>query len=446
MRARVAVLVAALGGCAIPHRAAVLPSRDEAWIAVLSGEMPDPISDVARHAWIVASLPPQRNYLRWELGGGGHHEDSAPFRWFGDEDADVAVHGVVHGDRARIAELVACLDRSTSGYRERHPSYWPIPGPNSNTIIAEALRDCGIHVELPATCIGRDYLGPAGVARTESGTGVQAETWIAGARVGLVEGVEAHFVGLPIGVHVWPPGVTAPINPAGRIGVDLDEHATEEQKRRGGRRHDDDAEPPPRTQPREWGVGVARFVARGDVVKHPSDAGGLAERVTLGLTARGVLGDEFGYGFGADLEVGAAAPLGFAYAAYLYPTGIAATLGETGFVGAFAGVGVSGVSARVPGVLELPVELRAELDAGRRARIALAATATWIPASDERRGASVLPFADELTLGAYARLGRTRRRYDFTTGRGFFFGLERREIMKTYWLGLVVGRELDAGG
>ncbi|HEY8080272.1 MAG TPA: hypothetical protein VIF62_39350, partial [Labilithrix sp.] len=83
---------------------------------------------------------------------------------------------------------------------------------------------------------------------------------------------------------------------------------------------------------------------------------------------------------------------------------------------------------------------------GRRARVVLAATAMWIPDATERTGASLLLFADELALGAYARLGKTKRRYDFTTGRGFFFGFERREIMKTYWLGFVIGRELDAGG
>ena len=50
-------LLALTLGCGIPHRPIEFPPRTEAWIAVLSGEMPSPIGDVARHAWIVASLP-----------------------------------------------------------------------------------------------------------------------------------------------------------------------------------------------------------------------------------------------------------------------------------------------------------------------------------------------------------------------------------------------------
>jgi hypothetical protein len=446
MRASVAGLVLLAAGCSFPRRVAELPPRDEAWIAVLSGEMPDPISDVARHAWIVASIPPKKSLLRWELGSGGHHEDNQPFHWFGDRDADVAIHGIVRGDRAHIAELAACLDRSTMGYRERHPTYWPIPGPNSNTIVAEALRTCGIHVELPATAIGRDYLGIAGANVTESGTGVQLETWPAGVRIGLQEGVEAHFIGLPIGVHTWPPGITVPINPAGRIGLDLDMHATDEQRganRQRRSQHDEEDETEPN---REYGLGVAQLFIRGAHVRRPEDAGGLHERFTLGMSGRAIYAKEAGYAFGLDVEVGAGVPLGFAYGIYVYPAGGAVLIGNTGFLGVFAGLGVSGVSARVPGALELPVEARLELDASRRARVGLRMATTWIPGSTEREGASVLSWADELTLGAFARIGPTRRSGSQITGHGFFFGLERREIMRTYWLGLVIGRELDAGG
>ena len=39
--------------------------------AVLSGEMPAALSQVARHSWIVANVPGAGYLQRWELGGGG---------------------------------------------------------------------------------------------------------------------------------------------------------------------------------------------------------------------------------------------------------------------------------------------------------------------------------------------------------------------------------------
>jgi hypothetical protein len=171
-------------------------------------------------------------------------------------------------------------------------------------------------------------------------------------------------------------------------------------------------------------------------VKRPEDAGGLAERFTFGLSGRAVYAKKHaGYAFGADLELGAGVPLGFAYSLQLYPAGIAWMVGETGMLGAFAGAGVSGVSARVPAALEIPIELRAELDVTRHARLGLRAATTFIPAGGERRGSSLFPIGDELVLGTLVRVGRRR-----------FFALERREIMRTYWLGLTFGSELDWGG
>ena len=115
-------------------------------------------------------------------------------------------------------------------------------------------------------------------------------------------------------------------------------------------------------------------------------------------------------------------------------------------MGIFGGVGASGVTARVAGGLELPVEVRAELDVGTQARLGLRAATLWIPGVDDRRGGSVLPFGDELVLGTFARFGKTRRSSFGSMGRGHFLGLERREVMGTYWLGLTFGVEADFGG
>jgi hypothetical protein len=437
-----AFIVAQSAACTVPSVPAKLPPEDHAWIAVFSGELPEAVEQVARHAWIVSNLPGQTQ-VRWELMGSAFRAETRdPFTYFG--DGDVAVHGIVEGSVEEISRIRRCLDAEVGRYNERHPTYWPIPGPNSNTFIAESLRHCGIHVELPSTCIGRDYRGPIGAGVTESGTGVQLESWVAGVRVGLREGVEGHVTGLALGVHAWPPGITVPVNP-GRIGIDLDGHvpSSDSDKRHwfyDERRYDSMRE-------RRYGVAVAQMFASVARIKRPEDAGGLAERATVGLSGQALYAKRhLAYAIATDFELGMGFPAGFAYSAHVYPAGIGWTVGPTGYVALLGGVGASGVTARVPGGLELPVEARAEVDAGRRVRLGLRAAAVWVPAVEERQGGSTLSFADELVLATFVRIGRARTTSFGTMGRGHFFGLERHEVMHTFWLGLSYGVEIDFGG
>jgi hypothetical protein len=153
------------------------------------------------------------------------------------------------------------------------------------------------------------------------------------------------------------------------------------------------------------------------------------------------------YAFGLDLELGAAGAPGFAYGFHLYPTGAALALGPTGFLGFFFGVGADGVTARVPGTLTLPAELRLELDVTRQARLGALFAVAWAPvASGRRSGSLLLPFTDETTMALSARFGRTFPRQGANMGRGYFFRLERREQMKTMLLGLAFGVEIDMAG
>src|SRR5262249_6216822 len=48
------LFLSAACACAVPRRPIELPPASQGYVAVLSGEMPVPISQVARHAWIVA--------------------------------------------------------------------------------------------------------------------------------------------------------------------------------------------------------------------------------------------------------------------------------------------------------------------------------------------------------------------------------------------------------
>jgi hypothetical protein len=435
LRAFAAPTLLALAGCTIPGRPAVLPPRSEGYVAVLSGEMPGGISQVARHSWIVANVPGEPTFRRFELGRSGGGD---PFSYFG--DGDVALHGVVHYPPAELARVVDCLDREERNYHREHAHYFPIPGPNSNTIVDVMLRRCGVHVELPATAIGRDYRGPIGASVTSLGTGLQLETWAVGAKIGLEEGVELHVASLALGVHVWPPAITVPVNP-GRIGFDATMHRPSDARRgpvweTGG----DDS--------RQYGVSSLWLWGRTAHLRDPNGAGGATDTEMVGFNARASYGDHLGYAVGVDLEGGAGLPLGFAYAARLYPVGLAYAFGASTFVGLFGGVGVDGITARVPGALELPFELRLEVDVTREARIGARAGVAWFPGDEARRGGSLVsPFADELVLGTFARFGRPPPcGCGGRMGRGYFFGLERREVMKTYWLGLTFGVEVDFGG
>jgi hypothetical protein len=426
----------ALTACAIPSRPAQLPPRSEGYVAVLSGEMPGAISQVARHSWIVANVPGETSYRRYELGPSG----GDPFSYFG--DGDVALHGVVHYAPADLKRVVDCLELEEGNYHHEHPSYFPIPGPNSNTIVDVMLRRCEVHVELPATAIGRDYRGPIGASVTSLGTGVQLESWVVGVKLGLEEGVELHVASLALGVHVWPPAITVPVNP-GRIGFDGTEHVESSRRRLHWR--DDDSEDDGK---REYGVSSMWLWSQAAHVKLPAAAGGLTDTATVGFDARVSYGDHWGYAGGIDLEGGAGFPLGFDYAARLYPVGVAYAFGASTFLGVFGGIGVDGTTARVPSAFEIPVELRLEKDITHEARVGARAGLRWFPGDEARRGGSLVsPFADELVLGTFARFGRVPPcGCGGRMGRGYFFGLERREIMHTYSLGLTFGVEVDFGG
>jgi hypothetical protein len=393
--------------------------------------MPAALSQVARHSWIVANVPGEPYPRRFEFAGGG----ADPFDYFG--DGDVAVHGVVHYGRDDLRRVVACLEREDARYYREHEDYWPIPGPNSNTLVDFLLRHCGIRVELPATAIGRDYRGAIGASVTSLGTGVQLETWIVGVKVGLQEGVELHLLDLPLGVHFWPPGITVPVNP-GRIGIDDSTHRVSSP-----RGHET-----PWNQEREYGVASLWLGTRYARVLRPSEAGGLSDTAVFAFETRAAYGSHVAYALGTDLEAGSGFPPGFAYAARLYPVGVALLLAQNTFLGAYAGVGSEGVTARVPGSLEIPSEMRIEMDLAPSVRTGLKADVDWFPASAFRRGGSLLsPFADSLGVSGFVRIGQASRcGCPGQLGRGYFFAVERREVIRSAWIGLTFGVEADFGG
>jgi hypothetical protein len=430
-------------GASSPDRArgrAGLPGRDRVHVAVLSGEMPGALREVARHSWIVANVndrsgPPRYRRYEW-LGEARATDSDNPFDYFG--DGEVAVHGVIlEEDPETMAEMIACLERETRKYTDANCGCWP--GPNSNTFADGLIRTCGLGIELPATAVGRDYRGPIGVSVTEGRTGVQLETWLGGVKIGLKEGIGADLAGLSLGLHFWPPGIEVPVGP-GRIGFDT-----------STRRPPDPTTPDrlawPATEEVQHRYGAASLVMAlaYDRVAEPRLVSGLSDRTTVGLGGHAVFGKSVGYAFGFDLGLGGAAPLGFAYAAHVAPVGIGFVLGDTGFVAVTSGIGTSGVSSSVRGALELPEELRLEIDLARVARLGLRGGVVVVPSADDRK-------TTETFVGATTRLGtRAAGRFPGARGSGggtggFFLGFERRELSRSYLLGVTFGYEIGLGG
>jgi hypothetical protein len=115
------------------------------------------------------------------------------------------------GEAARDIISVLKVSASYPG-RDRYRSW---PGPNSNTYAAWVVRRAGVCVDMHPKAIGKDYLGWFGVRVTATKSGVQAETPVFGLKVGVKDGVEFHFLGLTLGVDIWPPAFKTPL---GRLG------------------------------------------------------------------------------------------------------------------------------------------------------------------------------------------------------------------------------------
>lgn len=201
-------------------REPALPGAGPA-VALLSAPIPV-LGPVARHSWLVVRADGETGWERWDL-----FEDGAgPLglvtrRLVGDEGARAdmgsgaaTVEWVVEGETA--AAFAGCIRREAPRYpaRDRYRAW---PGPNSNSFIDAMLRACDLARPMSATAIGKDDRGLVGASITREGTGVQLETPLVGASLGLREGVELHTFALTVGVDLWPPALLVPFG-EGRFG------------------------------------------------------------------------------------------------------------------------------------------------------------------------------------------------------------------------------------
>jgi hypothetical protein len=155
------------------------------WVAVKPTDAPQ---------WTVYEIIGWR--LRWQDTALVISHRDPDGRWFG---AAPELYAEKRG--AGVDEMIARIDKAAHDYPYAD-DYGLWPGPNSNTFTAWLTRSVPeLGVDLPATAIGKDYLGDKLVDRPASGRGLQLSLrGLLGATLSSVEGFEVNLLGLAFGI------------------------------------------------------------------------------------------------------------------------------------------------------------------------------------------------------------------------------------------------------
>ena len=131
-------------------------------------------------------------------------------RWYG---AEPELYAEKRGEG--VDELIKRIEKAVAAYPYAN-EYTLFPGPNSNTFTAWITRAVPeLEADLPATAIGKDYLGASIISSAPSGGGFQLSlAGLLGFAVSGVDGVELNLLGLNFGVS--GSGLKLPF--VGRIG------------------------------------------------------------------------------------------------------------------------------------------------------------------------------------------------------------------------------------
>lgn len=189
-------------------------------VELRSATLPGVLRVVARHCWFVTRDAATGEVHRWEVwqdadAGGeswGHvHRDLLePDSGVGGGPYRVEREWTGEGASRLAATLATALTYPHSD------TYHAWPGPNSNTFVAWVLHEAGVGMDLPPTAVGKDYTGSVRLGWSPTRTGVQLQTLPVGAKLGLLDGVEADVLGMTFGVALWPPAIKLPF---GRLGT-----------------------------------------------------------------------------------------------------------------------------------------------------------------------------------------------------------------------------------
>ncbi|HEY3459719.1 MAG TPA: DUF3750 domain-containing protein [Casimicrobiaceae bacterium] len=173
----------------------------------------------AVHTWVAAKPAHAEQYTRYEVIGWRARFGGSPLsisdavapdaEWYG------AAPYLVRDVRGAEADaIVAKLDAVAKRYP--YETYRAWPGPNSNTFVAWLGREIPqLEVALPATAIGKDYLGGSIVGRAPSGSGFELSlAGLLGLSASRIDGFEVNLLGLNFGLS--GSGLKLPL--IGRIG------------------------------------------------------------------------------------------------------------------------------------------------------------------------------------------------------------------------------------
>jgi hypothetical protein len=171
------------------------------------------------HTWIAVKASGVPDYTVYEVIGWRLRwsdtalvaRNRAPDRWFGSA-------GELYAEKrgAGVDDLIKRIEKLASEYPyAKQYTLWP--GPNSNTFVAYITRAIPeLRADLPATAIGKDYLGGSVFSSAPSGSGYQFSlAGLLGMSASAVEGLELNILSLNFGVG--PSGVKLPL--LGRIGT-----------------------------------------------------------------------------------------------------------------------------------------------------------------------------------------------------------------------------------
>ena len=163
----------------------------------------------AIHPWIAVKRAGADHYTTYQVvgWGAGNGNEVVVTRttaqpdtlWYGAYPQVLADHR-----GAGVDSMIDAIEAAVSAYPWGH-EYRLWPGPNSNTFAAWVARQVpALHLDLPPTAIGKDYLGPnTFFAHAPSGTGWQLSVLgLAGITVAREEGLELNLLGLGFGFDV----------------------------------------------------------------------------------------------------------------------------------------------------------------------------------------------------------------------------------------------------
>jgi hypothetical protein len=216
-----ATLLVLLSGLSVPTYAGLAPDPEttrEAVVQVYGARTMGVKGLFGVHTWIAVKPTDATSWtvyeiigwrLRWSDTAMVIRERQPDAPWFG---SPAELYGEKRGEG--VDEIIARIDKLARSYPYAN-TYTLWPGPNSNTFVAWIARQVPeLHADLPATAVGKDYLGSKFVSTAPSGTGFQFTlAGLLGVAAGPVEGFELNILGLNFGVS--GSGLKLPV--AGRV-------------------------------------------------------------------------------------------------------------------------------------------------------------------------------------------------------------------------------------